>query len=128
MSSLSYWLSQASTQKLALLCDSDSPFAPCPSITPPHTTTVALPFAPHGSLEAACLGPTSCPHCKALAPSLASVQQLLLLMEAPEKHLPTSFGILPGLLVQREGRGLASLGTPCPLPRDSLPVRGAGIV
>ena len=43
------------------------------------------------------------PALKASAPSLASTQQLLLLRETPEKQLPTSLGILPGLLVQREG-------------------------
>lgn len=52
------------------------------------------------------------PALKASAPSLASTQQLLLLRETPEKQLPTSLGILPGLLVQREGRGLVSLGLP----------------
>lgn len=56
------------------------------------------------------------------------MQQLLLLMKAPEKRLPSSLGLSPGLLVQKEGRGPVSLGTPCPLPRHSLPVRGASTV
>lgn len=68
------------------------------------------------------------PTLKALAPSLASMQWLLLLRETPEKQLPTSLGILPGLLVQREGRGLVRLGAPCLLPWEPLPVRGASIV
>ena len=68
------------------------------------------------------------PALKASAPSLASTQQLLLLRETPEKQLPTSLGILPGLLVQRKGRGLVSHGAPCLLPWEPLPVRGASIV
>lgn len=98
---------------------------PLPYVPPSPPSIGALPCAPPDSLEAAFLGP---PALKASAPSLASMQWLLLLREAPEKQLPTSLGILPGLLVQREGRGLVSLRAPCLLPWEPLPVRGASIV